>query len=215
GWGLGDHDESLRQGGAGGSALQSRHRRHRRGLAARKRDQLVAARSHGHVARRGSGALQVFGPGRGFGRRALDRQYGDRGGGASRCALGCALRPLPLSRRGHGEKAPVSDAPRLRRPRGAKMTASRTGAERAPACALVIFGATGDLTRRLLVPALRNLKRDSLLPEDFALIGIASRDLGDNRFRQDLREAMQHFKPSGGDDIDWFVKRAYYLGGKF
>jgi glucose-6-phosphate 1-dehydrogenase len=95
------------------------------------------------------------------------------------------------------------------------MTASRTGAERAPACALVIFGATGDLTRRLLVPALRNLKRDSLLPEDFALIGIASRDLGDNRFRQDLREAMQHFKPSGGDDIDWFVKRAYYLGGKF
>ena len=86
----------------------------------------------------------------------------------------------------------------------------------APPCVLVIFGGTGDLTRRLLMPALRNLRRDGLLAENFALIGLGSRDIGDEGFRQHLREGMEHFKAgAGGSDIDWFVKRAYYLGGKF
>jgi glucose-6-phosphate 1-dehydrogenase len=49
-----------------------------------------------------------------------------------------------------------------------------TEAERAPACTLVIFGATGDLTRRLLVPALYNLARWKLSPEDFRAIGMAA-----------------------------------------
>ena len=40
-------------------------------------------------------------------------------------------------------------------------------------CAMVIFGATGDLTKRLLVPALYNLARTKVLPEKFALIGVA------------------------------------------
>jgi glucose-6-phosphate 1-dehydrogenase len=83
-------------------------------------------------------------------------------------------------------------------------------------CALVIFGATGDLTRRLLVPALRNLRRDGLLPDKFALIGIASRDIGDDGFRDRLREGMQQFKAGKGEeDIDWFLKRTRYLSGKF
>jgi glucose-6-phosphate 1-dehydrogenase len=80
----------------------------------------------------------------------------------------------------------------------------------------VIFGATGDLTRRLLMPALRNLRRDGLLPDDFALVGIASRDLGDDGFRDHLRKGMEQFK--GGDgpaDIDWFLERSHYLAGKF
>jgi glucose-6-phosphate 1-dehydrogenase len=86
----------------------------------------------------------------------------------------------------------------------------------APPCVLVIFGGTGDLTRRLLMPALRNLRRDGLLAENFALIGLGSRDIGDEGFRQHLREGMEHFKAgAGGSDIDWFVKRAYYLGSKF
>jgi glucose-6-phosphate 1-dehydrogenase len=89
-------------------------------------------------------------------------------------------------------------------------------AKPAPACALVIFGATGDLTRRLLVPALRNLKRDGLLADNFALVGIASRDIGDEGFRKNLRDGMEHFKAgAGGVDIDWFADRTYYLGGKF
>ena len=40
-------------------------------------------------------------------------------------------------------------------------------------CVMVIFGATGDLTKRLVIPALYNLARTQALPEDFALIGVA------------------------------------------
>ena len=43
-------------------------------------------------------------------------------------------------------------------------------------CAMVVFGASGDLTARLLVPALYNLSRTRLLPENFALIGVARSD---------------------------------------
>jgi glucose-6-phosphate 1-dehydrogenase len=86
----------------------------------------------------------------------------------------------------------------------------------APPCALVIFGATGDLTRRLLVPALRNLKRDGLLADGLALIGVASRDIGDDGFRKHLRQGMEQFKAGSGDaDIDWFVQRTHYVAGKF
>ena len=45
--------------------------------------------------------------------------------------------------------------------------------EKPPPCTLVVFGVTGDLTKRLLLPALRNLRRDGLLPDDFKLVGIA------------------------------------------
>jgi len=85
-----------------------------------------------------------------------------------------------------------------------------------PPCVLVIFGATGDLTRRLLVPALRNLRRDGLLADNFALVGIASRDIGDDGFRDHLRQGMKQFKGGKGDeDIEWFASRARYLSGKF
>jgi glucose-6-phosphate 1-dehydrogenase len=85
-----------------------------------------------------------------------------------------------------------------------------------PACTLVIFGATGDLTRRLLMPALRNMHRDGLLPGDFALLGVASRDIGDDGFRDHLRKGMQEFKGgTGGSDIDWFLERTCYVSGKF
>ncbi|WP_085936840.1 glucose-6-phosphate dehydrogenase [Enhydrobacter aerosaccus] len=86
----------------------------------------------------------------------------------------------------------------------------------APPCVLVIFGATGDLTRRLLVPALRNLRRDGMLSPNFALVGIASRDIGDQGFRDHLRKGMEQFQAgTGGSDIDWFAERAHYLAGKF
>jgi glucose-6-phosphate 1-dehydrogenase len=85
-----------------------------------------------------------------------------------------------------------------------------------PACTLVIFGATGDLTRRLLMPALRNMRRAGLLPDDFALLGVASRDIGDDGFRDHLRKGMEEFKGgTGGSDIDWFIERARYVSGKF
>ncbi len=50
--------------------------------------------------------------------------------------------------------------------------AQRTHARAADPCAMVIFGADGDMTKRLLIPALYNLSRTNLLPEKFALIGV-------------------------------------------
>jgi len=96
------------------------------------------------------------------------------------------------------------------------MTTGSNAVSPTPSCALVIFGATGDLTRRLLVPALRNLRRDGLLAENFGLIGLASRDIGDEGFRKHLSDGMAQFKAGSGDaDIAWFANRTYYLGGKF
>lgn len=60
-------------------------------------------------------------------------------------------------------------------------------------CALVIFGATGDLTRRKLVPALCNLAHEGQLPANFAVIGFARRPKTDAEFRAELREGARQF----------------------
>jgi len=78
-------------------------------------------------------------------------------------------------------------------------------AERRPApFTLVIFGASGDLTRRKLVPALYSLDRKGLLPEKFALVGVARRPLGDEAFRSGLQEGLRQFGGGGaGEDWGW------------
>jgi glucose-6-phosphate 1-dehydrogenase len=89
---------------------------------------------------------------------------------------------------------------------------------KAPApCILVIFGATGDLTKRLLAPALYNLKRANLLPERFALIGVARADKTDESFRGDLCVALHQFVTSEirPDEEQCFAERARYLQGDF
>ncbi len=68
-----------------------------------------------------------------------------------------------------------------------------SGIEKAPACTLVIFGAGGDLTKRLLMPALYNLSGSSLLPDDFKIIGLDRTDTDDNGWRQSLTDTMQSF----------------------
>jgi glucose-6-phosphate 1-dehydrogenase len=55
---------------------------------------------------------------------------------------------------------------------------------------MVIFGATGDLTKRLLAPALYNLSRAGLLPEDFALIGVARAQETTESWREALLNAL-------------------------
>jgi glucose-6-phosphate 1-dehydrogenase len=60
-----------------------------------------------------------------------------------------------------------------------------------PATTLAIFGATGDLARRKLMPALYNLAHEGALPERFNLIGISRRDQSDDDFREQAREAIQ------------------------
>jgi glucose-6-phosphate 1-dehydrogenase len=73
---------------------------------------------------------------------------------------------------------------------------SKTGATRgrtADPCCLVIFGASGDLTHRLLVPALYNLAAARLLPEAFALIGVARSPSSSEAFRADLAKSLPQF----------------------
>ncbi len=61
------------------------------------------------------------------------------------------------------------------------------------ACAVVIFGASGDLTKRKLIPALYNLAWDRALPGGFAVIGVARREKTDASFREELQEAVAAF----------------------
>ncbi|MDM8005582.1 MAG: hypothetical protein QUV05_05455, partial [Phycisphaerae bacterium] len=58
------------------------------------------------------------------------------------------------------------------------------------ACTLVLFGATGDLTRRKLLPALYNLACDGFLPPRFLVVGVARRPLSDEQFRLDMLAAV-------------------------
>ena len=104
------------------------------------------------------------------------------------------------------------------------MTQPVAQAKPAGPCAMVIFGAGGDLTKRLVVPALYNLARTGLIPEHFALIGVDVADLSTDQWRQHLTEMMQSFTRGGGefhaDKIDssaWnsLLSRMTYLRGDF
>jgi glucose-6-phosphate 1-dehydrogenase len=68
-----------------------------------------------------------------------------------------------------------------------------------PPTALTIFGATGDLARRKLLPALYNLAHEGQLPERFHLIAVARRDLPDDEFRDSAHEAIERFSRRAPD----------------
>jgi glucose-6-phosphate 1-dehydrogenase len=70
-------------------------------------------------------------------------------------------------------------------------------------CAVVIFGATGDLTRRKLVPALYNLQRDGVLPERFAIVGAARSERALEPWLSDLEQGVRSFSRSGIDEGVW------------
>jgi glucose-6-phosphate 1-dehydrogenase len=91
--------------------------------------------------------------------------------------------------------------------------------ERVPApCTMVIFGASGDLTKRKLVPALYSLARDRLLPSAFSVLGVARRDIGDQGFREQMRRSCDEFaRRRPVEDVLWksFQEGLYYLAGNF
>src|SRR3972149_5026807 len=60
-----------------------------------------------------------------------------------------------------------------------------------PPCLLVLFGASGDLTKRKLVPALFGLFREKLLPEGFAVLGVSRTPYTDDAFRDYLRDGTR------------------------
>jgi glucose-6-phosphate 1-dehydrogenase len=84
-------------------------------------------------------------------------------------------------------------------------------------CTIVIFGASGDLTKRKLLPALYNLKALKLLPENFTVIGVAVSDSNDELFRTQITSDIQQFATRPVDQAEWddFSKRSYYLSGDF
>ncbi|MCC7061155.1 MAG: glucose-6-phosphate dehydrogenase, partial [Planctomycetes bacterium] len=79
--------------------------------------------------------------------------------------------------------------PPLGNPLAEELRSART----AKPCALVIFGATGDLTKRKLVPSLMGLAKDGLLPPGFAVVGFARRPWTDESFRAELAEGVTQF----------------------
>ena len=85
-------------------------------------------------------------------------------------------------------------------------------------CVIVIFGAAGDLTKRLLIPALYNLAHHNLLPPDFALVGLARNPMTDEEFRQAMHKAIDEsarvgkVEPAIWENIE---KRLYYVTGAF
>jgi glucose-6-phosphate 1-dehydrogenase len=87
------------------------------------------------------------------------------------------------------------------------------GSERIPdAGILVIFGASGDLTKRKLLPALFHLEQAGLLPENFAIVGVARRPLGDE-FAADMRAGILEFGVVDASDpkLDNFVSKISYF----
>src|SRR3979409_1305086 len=102
----------------------------------------------------------------------------------------------------------------------AATVAKSLSGHQAPPATMTIFGAGGDLTKRLVVPALYNLVRAGKLSDEFAIIGIDHNDQTTEQWRQSLTEMMQAFKRVGGHEqqaasIDeqawsWLIRRMRY-----
>ncbi len=82
--------------------------------------------------------------------------------------------------------------------------------------AVVIFGASGDLTRRKLLPAFFHLFVEGMLPEGLAIVGYARTEMTDDEFRARARESVAEFgKCDPGDEWDEFSGRLSYVPGEF
>jgi glucose-6-phosphate 1-dehydrogenase len=84
-------------------------------------------------------------------------------------------------------------------------------------CVMVIFGATGDLTKRKLIPALCNLAQDDVLPKQFAIVGFAGNDFDTPSFRKMLTDDIPKYAPVPIDPKlwSWMSERIYYVRGDF
>jgi glucose-6-phosphate 1-dehydrogenase len=86
-----------------------------------------------------------------------------------------------------------------------------------PPCLMVIFGASGDLTKRKLVPALCNLAQEGLLSDQFAIVGFSFDSMDTNSFRALLSQEINQFtaRPLDAKVWQWFLDRIYYVQGDF
>ena len=83
-------------------------------------------------------------------------------------------------------------------------------------CTLIIFGASGDLTRRKLLPAVYNLLLDGLLPENYAVLGLGRKSLTDDEFGNIARDGIEKFSRQRMDVDKWkdFQNRLFYMNGE-
>src|SRR5713226_1340645 len=80
-------------------------------------------------------------------------------------------------------------------------------------CSIVIFGASGDLTARKLIPALYHLAKEQQMPPDFRIIGFARREKTDASWREELRQALEQFsrtKPVDSKVWEDFSSHIFY-----
>ena len=80
---------------------------------------------------------------------------------------------------------------------------------------LVIFGASGDLTQRKLVPAIYQMKRERRLPPELTIVGVARRDWSHDFFREHMREGVEEFGGGIGAPAIWddFARGLFYCSG--
>ncbi len=202
------------------AAIRARDRRDRgaAGVAARQRRALLAPRPAGAGARRAARPRRDPGRGRGLGGGTLDDPGGGGAGGAGAGHLGGAVRPLLEPAPG----PPVDEGDRrpARAVRGARR-APRGGARRG-ACltddapvsdALVLFGATGDLARRKLFPALSEMAAAKRPP--VPVVGFASSDWDDERLRQHARAGIEDQGPVDEDVWRELAARLTFVRGDY
>ena len=96
------------------------------------------------------------------------------------------------------------------------VTLPRVGKQSDP-CVMVIFGAAGDLTGRMLIPALYNLARANLLSREFAVVGVARAQMSDEEFRKHVYDDVKAYcgECVDNDLWEWFNQRFYYYNGDF
>lgn len=85
-------------------------------------------------------------------------------------------------------------------------------------CAVVIFGASGDLTKRMLVPSLYELYSTELLPDNFSIIGFSRKEFTDEEFRNAMRTAINEHCDQKGirkDAVDSFLSCVTYMVGRY
>ena len=103
-------------------------------------------------------------------------------------------------------------------PQAAGLEDSATVPRGLEGCAIVIFGATGDLTSRMIVPALYSLQQRGLLPEDFAIVGFSRSKWNTAVFRDEMEAAVRESAgaaPVDGDAWGKFAQRLYYISGNY
>ena len=81
---------------------------------------------------------------------------------------------------------------------------------------IVMFGATGDLAKRLVIPAFYRLAQEGLLPKEWRLVGNGRGDVAHEDFRKHVHSVLTEFGPKPeGPTWDSFVQRLYFAGGGF